>query len=145
MDTAGQERFHSIALNTVKYTNGIVLVQSLTDKTSFENIEKWLRDINDNFENPCLVLFGNKADLKEQRQISSEEAKNYIKKNGLIYFETSAKTNQGINEGFSYIINQAYKRAELKLKEKIIIGKNKGKISESKYSSNKKGKKKKCQ
>ena len=137
LDTAGQERFHSIALNTVKYTNGIVLVQSLTDKTSFENIEKWLRDINDNFENPCLVLFGNKADLKDQWQITSEEAKKYAEENKLIYFETSAKTKQGINEGFSYIANQTYKIIEQKLNKNIIIGKDKRKKIKSKRSSSK--------
>ena len=87
--------------------------------------------------NPYIVLFGNKADLKDQWQISSEEAKKYAEENKLIYFETSAKTKQGINEGFSYIANQAYKIVEQKLNKNIIIGKDKRKKTKSKCSSSK--------
>ena len=76
-DTAGQERFRSMALNTIKSVHGIVLVADLTNKDSFDNIKLWLKDIKDNFDNPCIVLFGNKADLKDNWEISSEEAKKY--------------------------------------------------------------------
>ena len=134
-DTAGQERFRSIALSAIKSVNGIILVADLTKKSSFINIKMWLEDIQNNFNNPSLVLFGNKADLTEKRQVTSEEAKKYAEENGLIYFETSAKTNQGINEGFAYIANQAYKKAEQKLNsgkgKNIEIGKDEIKETES--------------
>ena len=115
-DTAGQERFRSIALSAIKSVNGIILVADLTKKSSFINIKMWLEDIQNNFNNPSLVLFGNKADLTEKRQVTSEEAKKYAEDNKLVYFETSAKTKQGIVEGIAYIANQAYKKAEQKLK-----------------------------
>ena len=114
-DTAGQERFRSIALSAIKSVNGIILVADLTIKSSFINIKMWLEDIQNNFNNPSLVLFGNKADLTEKRQVTSEEAKKYAEDNKLVYFETSAKTKQGIIEGIAYIANQAYKKAEQKL------------------------------
>ena len=147
-DTAGQERFRSIALSAIKSVNGIILVADLTKKKSFINIKMWLEDIQNNFNNPSLVLFGNKADLTEKRQITSEEAKKYAEENGLIYFETSAKTNQGINEGFAYIANQAYKKAEQKLNsgksKNIEIGKDEIKETESsKCCGSKKNEKKK--
>ena len=147
-DTAGQERFRSIALSAIKSVNGIILVADLTKKSSFINIKMWLEDIQNNFNNPSLVLFGNKADLTEKRQVSSEEAKKYAEENGLIYFETSAKTNQGINEGFAYIANQAYKKAEQKLNsgksKNIEIGKDEIKETESsKCCGSKKNEKKK--
>ena len=115
--TNGQERFHSLSLKTIKNipVTGIVIVADLTNKRTFENINIWLKNIKNKFDNPCVVLFGNKADLKDKIEITSEEAKKYAEKNGLIYFETSAKTKQGINEGFSYIANQAYKIAEQNL------------------------------
>ena len=147
-DTAGQERFRSIALSAIKSVNGIILVADLTKKSSFINIKMWLEDIQNNFNNPSLVLFGNKADLTEKRQVTSEEAKKYAEENGLRYFETSAKTNQGINEGFSYIANQAYKKAEQKLKsgnsKNFEIGKDEIKETESSKccGSNKNEKKK---
>ena len=121
-DTAGQERFHSLALNTIKAVNGIVLVADLTKKSSFENIKVWVKDIQENFDNPSLVLFGNKADLKDKWEITTEEAKKYAEDNKLVYFETSAKTKQGIFEGFSYIANQTYKRAKQKMNQNIVLG-----------------------
>ena len=138
-DTAGQERFHSIALNAVKSVNGIVLVSDLTNRESFDNINKWLKDINDNFENPCIVLFGNKVDLpKEKWQVTTEEAQKYAEDKKLKYFETSAKTKKGIKEGISYIANQAYKKAEQKLNKNIVIGKDKKKNKESNCCGSKK-------
>ena len=147
-DTAGQERFRSIALSAIKSVNGIILVADLTKKASFINIKMWLEEIQNNFNNPSLVLFGNKADLTEKRQVSSEEAKKYAEDNKLVYFETSAKTNQGINEGFAYIANQAYKKAEQKLNsgkgKNIEIGKDEIKETESsKCCGSKKNEKKK--
>ena len=116
-DTAGQERFRSIALNAFKAMHGIVLVADLTNKNSFNNIEMWLQNIQENLHDPCLVLFGNKADYpKDKWEVTSEEAKKYAEDNKLVYFETSAKTKQGIIEGIAYIANQAYKKAEQKLK-----------------------------
>ena len=148
-DTAGQERFRSIALNAFKAMHGIVLVADLTNKVSFNNIEMWIKNIQENLHDPCLVLFGNKADFpKEKWQVTSEEAKKYAEDNKLVYFETSAKTNQGINEGFAYIANQAYKKAEQKLNsgksKNIEIGKDEIKETESsKCCGSKKNEKKK--
>ena len=69
----------------------------------------WLNEIKENFEEPCLILFGNKADAdKKDWQVTKEEIEDFSKKMNLTYFETSAKANVGINEGFSYIINYIY-------------------------------------
>ena len=62
-----------------------------------------------------IVIFGNKSDIeKNQRQVSSEEIEQYMKQKNLIYFETSAKTGKGIDEGFSYIANEVYDKTSLK-------------------------------
>ena len=108
-DTAGQERFRSLALNSLRAVRGIVLVFDVTVRSTFENVSKWLKEIDDNLNRPQMVLFGNKIDVEEeQRQIKKEEAEQFAQENNLIYFETSAKTKQGIVEGFDYLINKAY-------------------------------------
>ena len=109
-DTAGQERFRSVALSALKAAQGVVVVFDVTKKLTFQNVDNWLQDIKDNLTNPNLVLFGNKADL-DNREVSENEAKKYAKKNNLEYFETSAKTKQGLNEGFSYLVNVIYDKA----------------------------------
>ena len=108
-DTAGQERFRSAGLKYAKNAQGIVIVFDVTNKSSFKNIEQWMELINDNFKNPSIVLFGNKVDIEKKNwQVSYEEAKEFADKMKFPYFETSAYTKQGINEGFSCIANDIY-------------------------------------
>ena len=91
-DTAGQERFRSAALRTIKFVQGIVLVFDVSDKKSFENINMWLEEINDNFENPCLVLFGNKIDKpKKEWEITPEEIKEFAKQKKWLFLKLQRK------------------------------------------------------
>ena len=46
-DTAGEERFRSLAKSFYKNTDGILVGFSLIDKKSFNSIEFWLEQIND--------------------------------------------------------------------------------------------------
>ena len=108
-DIAGGERFRSTALQVLREKHGFILVFDVTKKSSFENIKIWLKQAKDNLEGPCVALFGNKADFsKDKREVTTEEANEFAKQNNLKYFETSAKTNQFINEGFSYVANEVY-------------------------------------
>ena len=130
-DTAGQERFRSAAFKTIKFVQGIALVFDVSNKKSFEHIDMWLEEIKDNFENPCLVLFGNKIDKpKDQWEITRDEINEYVEQKKLAYFETSAKDNIGIDKGLTHIANEAYEKLVLKGKvdpknneKKIDIGK----------------------
>ena len=59
--------------------------------------------------NPIVILLGNKADIdKQEWKIKQEEIEslaNYVNWN---YFETSAKNNEGIDDGFNYLVNKIY-------------------------------------
>lgn len=46
-DTAGQERFHTITTSYYRGAMGIILVYDITNQRSFENITKWLRNIDE--------------------------------------------------------------------------------------------------
>ena len=110
-DTAGEERFRSIALKALKAVQGVILVFDLTSRLSFQNINNWIQTANDNLKDPTLVLFGNKADLnKETWEVTKEEAEEFAKNSNMKYFETSARTRQGIEEGFASIGNDIYTR-----------------------------------
>ena len=122
-DTAGQERFRSAAFKTIKSVHGIALVFDVSNKETFNNISLWLDDIKDNFDDPCLILFGNKTDKpKEEWQITQDEINTYIKEKNLTYYETSAKLNKGIDEGLAHIANDAFEKVE-KTKKKPDDGK----------------------
>ena len=112
-DTAGQERFRSVALQALKAVQGIILVFDLTKRESFININNWLETVKENLHNPNLILFGNKADIKkEDWKVTSEEAKNFAVKLNMKYVETSAYTRQGLDEGFSTLINDTYNKVK---------------------------------
>ena len=49
------------------------------------------------------MIAGNKCDKDSDRQIKKEDAEEYAKRNNAKYFETSAKTNKGIQEVFNYL------------------------------------------
>lgn len=108
MDTAGQERFRTVTASTLKLANGIFVVFSLTDPNSFEQVTYWMEQIRDNNGKVPIILIGNKCDLVDQRKVSKEDAEELAKKLGVNYFETSAKTGQGIHEAFNLLAQRAY-------------------------------------
>ena len=118
-DTAGQERFRSESFKPIRIVQGIILIFDFTNRNSFENLDTLLEQIKDNLnEDIVIVLFGNKIDIEKERwEVTSEEAKEFAQKKNLVLFETSAKENIGINEGFAYITNIVYLRLK-KRKEK---------------------------
>lgn len=102
-DTAGQEKFRSIMRTYYKGAMGIVLTYAVTDKKSFQNIENWLKQIQNNAAaDVVIVLIGNKCDLKE-REVTPEEGKEMADKFSLKFFETSAKEGTNVNEVFYHI------------------------------------------
>ena len=117
-DTAGQERFRSAAFKTIKSVQGIALVFDVTSRKTFDNVNLWLEEIKEHFDNPCLVLLGNKVDIeKEKWEVTKEEIEQFAKKKNMAYFETSAKTSKGINESFAHLANIAYDKIEKHKKE----------------------------
>ena len=110
-DTAGQERFHSISLSTIKSSQGIIVAFDITNRPTFENVVNWLKEIRDNSNAIPIVLFGNKSDLEDKRTVTTQEAENFSKKNDIIYFETSAKENKNIQEGFKELAELAYQKS----------------------------------
>jgi small GTP-binding protein len=73
-DTAGQERFKNITQTYYKGAAGIILSYSITDRNSFENVERWISQIDTNApRDVSKVLIGTKYDLCDTRQVSSSE------------------------------------------------------------------------
>ena len=136
-DTAGEERFRAAALKAIRTVQGIALVFDVTEKKSFDSINNWLEEIKDNFQNPSLVLLGNKIDMgKEKWQVTQEEIDALVKQKNLVYYPTSAKTNEGITESFNYLANITY--------DKVTAKENKGDKKKNIELNQKKKDKKKC-
>ena len=108
IDTSGLERFFSISIKYVKSCLGILLVYSITDKHSFNYIEKYMKEYNKKKinENVPLILIGNKCDLENERIISFEEGQNLALKYNMKFYETSALDNININDCFQGLIDE---------------------------------------
>ena len=64
-DTSGEERFRSITKQYFKDTQGAILIFDLTKKSTFDKLNVWLEDLNDNApEDVSIILVGNKMDIK---------------------------------------------------------------------------------
>jgi len=100
-DTAGQERFHTITTSYYRGAMGIMLVYDITNSKSFDNIAKWLRNIQEHAnEDVEKMILGNKCDMEDKRVIPKERGEAIARENGIRFLETSAKTNVNIDRAF---------------------------------------------
>ena len=100
-DTAGQEKFRSLIPMYTRDSNIILLVYEINNKDSFIHLPDWLNDLsNVNKDDVIFALVGNKIDLEEKREVSTEEGKSYAEQNGFIFHEVSAKTGDGFSDLF---------------------------------------------
>ena len=101
-DTAGQEKFKSMAGSYFKNADCAYFVYQITNRESFENISNWIETCKSSAQREVLmVLIGNKCDLEEERKVSKEEGENLAKKYGISFYETSAKTGANVQEAFT--------------------------------------------
>jgi Ras-related protein Rab-1A len=94
-DTAGQEKFDSIASTYYKSADVVIFVYSINLRDSFERITQWSKQVDENSsidEQQIRILIGNKTDLSNERVVSTDEGKNLAKSIGCVHFvEISCK------------------------------------------------------
>ncbi|GMI18267.1 hypothetical protein TrLO_g2764 [Triparma laevis f. longispina] len=101
-DTAGQERFRSLTSNFFGRADGFVLTYDITNRTSFENVMGWMRDINSRAPPDVeIILCANKTDVEDdERVVNREEGEALAEEFGVVYFECSAKNGDNVNDMF---------------------------------------------
>ena len=69
-------------------------------------INEWIESIKEevNVSQKAIILVGNKVDVPD-RAVPKQEGEEFAKKFNFKYFETSAKTGEGVKESF----NELYK------------------------------------
>lgn len=75
-DTAGEEKYKSLTSIYYKGAVGAILVYDITRRDTFDRVcTQWIGELK-NFSDPNIVtmLVGNKCDLKDKREVSTEEA-----------------------------------------------------------------------
>ncbi|CDQ65596.1 unnamed protein product [Oncorhynchus mykiss] len=121
-DTAGQERFRTITSTiemahralragvgnptSVRYyrgTHGVIVVYDVTSAESFVNVKRWLHEINQNCDDVCRILVGNKNDDPNSKVVETTDAQKFAEQMSINLFETSAKENINVEEMFNCI------------------------------------------
>ena len=106
-DTAGQERFRTITSSYYRGAHGIIVVYDVTDQKSFDNIKKWLKEI-DTFAGGSVqkLLVGNKCDLVNERTVTTDSGRALADSLKIPFVETSAKDSTNVEEAFLLMANE---------------------------------------
>ena len=104
-DTAGQEKYRSLAKIFYQNASAAVLVYDITLKKSFEQLkEYWSKEIKTNSpEDIILAIAANKSDDYINQEIDTQEGKDLAKELDAIFVPTSAKLGNGIDTLFKMI------------------------------------------
>uniref|UniRef100_A0A3B3SZP8 Ras-related protein Rab-6A-like n=1 Tax=Paramormyrops kingsleyae TaxID=1676925 RepID=A0A3B3SZP8_9TELE len=100
-DTAGQERFRSLIPSYIRDSTIAVVVYDITNLNSFQQTSKWIDDVRtERGSDVIIMLVGNKTDLADKRQITTEEGERRAKELNVMFIETSAKTGYNVKQLF---------------------------------------------
>lgn len=103
-DTAGQEKYHSLAPMYYRGAAAAIVVYDITQAGSFVTLKNWVKELQTlGPEGIIIAVCGNKADMAERREVRREEAEAFAMEIGGIFFETSAKTALNVQAVFEAI------------------------------------------
>ena len=154
-DTAGQEKYRSLAKIFYQSAAVALLVYDITTQSSFNGLKDYLaKEIRESSPEDIIVaVVANKSDDYMEQQVDMQDGKNLAKELNAIFQTTSAKLGTGVNELFT-LIAQKYIDPTKSIsesfmsKEEIMENKNKmqmEKIKNKKIQAEKeKNKKRKC-
>lgn len=112
-DTCGCERFRAITTQFFRDANGVLLIYDVTKRETFNDLPKWLKDVQNAVdENAVVFLVGNKVDLEDERCVSSTEGVTFGKENNIDFAEVSAKTGLGVHGVFESLVRKMVLRQE---------------------------------
>ena len=115
-DTTGHEEYRKINEIFMKNTDIALIVYDITKRESFEELTNWINSVKE-INNNKNVIFGiaaNKSDLYEQKVINKKEGEEFAKNNNVLFFETSAKDYDSVENVFLTLTKEYLKKEEEK-------------------------------
>ena len=99
-DTAGQEDYRLLVPLYAHFSQVAVIVYDVTRKETFDNVEGWLKYLDEAAPVPHIFLVGNKTDLTigpDMDPVPDDEVERLVEEKGLRHYRTSAVTGQNID------------------------------------------------
>ncbi len=123
-DFAGEDRFRFLLPSYIMGASGGIFMFDITRYSSLKNFQEWLGVVDKGSlgepERIPIIMAGSKLDLKDRRAVSSQDALELAKENGLFsYIECSSKTGENVEEIFNQIARIMLKRAGIPLKSEF--------------------------
>jgi len=110
-DTAGQERFKSLAPMYYREASAALLVYDITDFGSFVKAQEWVEELQAQITHEIvLAVVGNKCDMGNARAVPKEKAMAFAKSINAMFYETSAKDNDGLDALFLEVSRKLVER-----------------------------------
>ena len=112
-DTAGQERFRTITSSYYRGAHGIIVVYSVIDLQTFQNVRQWLQEIERYASDTVIkLLIGNKSDLEDERAVTLEQGQELANSLNVSFMEASAKMSMNVDELFIKIATDIMKNLQ---------------------------------
>ncbi len=101
-DTGGQERFSHLRKRYYRGAEGVIFLFDITRPDSYRNIEKrWIPEVDEVIEDYIPAVWATKADLVDQRVVSTTSGDRLARRLKAYFFETSALTAQNVEKAFT--------------------------------------------
>ena len=114
-DTAGQSRYRSLAPMYYRTAQVAIVGFDVTSRGTLDVCDSWIQEVRANNQDCVVVAVGNKIDLTDSRFICTEDARAHFETMNVPYFETSAKTGDGVNELFDSVMRMIIERNALSI------------------------------
>ncbi len=112
-DTGGGERFRTLTSNFYRNADAAILMYSVEDRFTFENLQEWYENASEvlpNVDNFVWGVVGNKVDLPIEVEMESVDDK--CQSIGTeLKFLVSAKTGEMVQESLEAVIREVHKRS----------------------------------
>ena len=100
-DTAGQEKYRSLAPMYYRGAEAAMVVYDITSKSSFLDAKTWVDRVKEEANAKLVIaIAGNKVDLDIFREVEYEEGASFAEKNDILFMETSAVTGSNVKDIF---------------------------------------------
>ncbi|HUX98207.1 MAG TPA: Rab family GTPase [Candidatus Deferrimicrobium sp.] len=108
-DIGGQEGYRDLRKRYAQGAHTAFIIYDITNQDSFTNIIKWKSDLIEFAGKIPFIVIGNKMDLKDKKQVSKDKALTAsVEMGALAFFETSAKTGEGVEDAFRHLAIKTY-------------------------------------
>ncbi|QRW00898.1 GTP-binding protein YPT32/YPT11 [Ceratobasidium sp. AG-Ba] len=124
-DTAGTERYQALTRQYYNQSNGVILVYSVTDLSSFKDCKRWLAQLRERIqEGTPIMLVGNQIDRENERRVQTVEGRTFAANESILFTEVSAKYGTNVDYAFQALVHvlSRFTRNEFNVESKSTIG-----------------------